>query len=578
MLDSTLPDLTFPRMPIGTHGTPWDLKVLLYRGGAETNRRKVSGAIAKGKLGRPILTRAPLVICFHEQVQARLERGDSFRTVGLLLARLFSFVSWADAKAMELSLETIRDAFLSWAEHLIHRCRIKKDLKEGPAYGTAVHVAALVGVAIDCSIAEPGRALMKHTRLRATAKKKAVLGAQADKQRLDQVFEFGHFITDISIGLSRDAIRGALPVSIPLRSGQNIQLKGFLKRPALDPQDIINASDRRRAIRARAPLAPDVSAIEIRPYLINLRIEAELLIFLAQTGMNFSQAAKLRREQYRWQSEGNELNAFRVYKGRRSGEAIFRCFKAYRAHLTQYLAWVDEMGLSEEDDRLFPFIYHRGGVPPEYHDPSLAATALLCSKVGIKHFRPQVLRKTRVNWLLRRSRDPALTAEQSAHMKETLLKDYEEPHYQSAIAEIIRFHRETDPTMTPPGPGVCVAAGEKPQRIDSAPPESPEPDCISPDGCLFCQHHRDVMNGDYCWRLASHSRLKNLEALLLKPAKSQPVQPAHAVIARIDSKLEAIAAGSDIRAQWVTDARDAIRSERYHPLWDTQIQLLDTLI
>lgn len=577
MLDLQVPDLTFPRMPIGTHGTPWDLRVLLYRGGATTNRRKVADAIEQGKIGQVLVARIPLILKFHEDIQSRLERGDSFKSIDLLLARLVSFVGWVDAKAVELSLETVRDIFLDWVEHLIDRYRIKKNLKQATAYGAAAHVAALVGSALDYSRTEPGRALMKHTRLRAPGNKKKVLGTQADKQRLEQVFEFGHLMTDIAVGLSVNAIRGPLPISIPLRDGRSLLLKAHLKIPELNPMDIVRKRDRLRAMRYRAPLDDGASAIERRPYLINIRVESELLIFVAQTGMNLSQAAKMRREQYRWQSDGDELNAFRVHKGRRSGEAIFRCFKAYRGHLQRYLMWLDEIGLSEEDDRIFPFIYHRVGIPPEHHLPKMAATILVCKEAGITHFGPRLLRKTRINWLLRRSRDPGQTAEQSAHAKETLLKDYEEPHHQSAAVEIIRFYQETDPTLAPPGPGACVAAGRRPESVENVPPEAPQPDCISPDGCLFCRHHRDVMSADYCWKLSSHGRLKNLEALLLKPPRNQPAHPAHAVIARVEAKLEAIAAGSEVRAQWVLDAKDAIRSERYHPLWDAHIQLMDAL-
>ena len=85
------------------------------------------------------------------------------------------------------------------------------------------------------------------------------------------------------------------------------------------------------------------------------------------------------------------------------------------------------------------------------------------------------------------------------------------------------------------------------------------------------------MNADYCWKLASHARLKSLEALLFKPPKAQPRLPAHAVIDRIHAKLSAIAEGSAIRAIWTQDAKDAIRAGKFHPFWDGHIQLLETL-
>lgn len=190
---------------------------------------------------------------------------------------------------------------------------------------------------------------------------------------------------------------------------------------------------------------------------------------------------------------------------------------------------------------------------------------------------PRNLRNARVNWLLRRSRDPDLTAEQSAHTKETLLRSYEAPHHQSAAVEIVRFHKVTDPTLKSPGPGICAGRERGPEAIEETPEYAPDPDCISPDGCLFCIHHRDVLNADYCWKLASHSELKKLELTRFRPPKGETQHPAQAVISRIALKLEALAQGSEIRAQWVRDAKDSVRSGKFHAWWAGHIQLLEAL-
>lgn len=235
------------------------------------------------------------------------------------------------------------------------------------------------------------------------------------------------------------------------------------------------------------------------------------------------------------------------------------------------------LGLSKVDERLFPFLYHRGRVPAKHRFPQFDATRSLCKHAGITHIRQRALRNTRVNWLLRRSRDLDLTANMAAHTKETLIRVYEAPHLQSAASEIGHFHATTDPTLAPPGPGLCAGAARKPEALPFTSTEAPEPDCISPDGCLFCVHHRDVMNAEYCWKLASHARLKVLEAALHKPPRDHPAHPAIAVIDRIDAKLNVIADGSEVRAQWVADARDAIREGRHHPHWDSRILLLEAL-
>jgi integrase len=578
MFDPKIPDLTLQRMPIGTHSATWDLRVFLYLGGAEINRRKGFGVIERGGLGRPLLERLPFMSKIHEIIDAMLELGSAVSTVESHLENLSLFVGWVDAQqTTTLTLMTVRDLFRAWVEHLIYRYQVKKEIKHTSAYGSASRVAALVGRALDCTNSEPARLLMRCTRMRRPGRHRSVLGTQADKQKLSDTFEFGHLMAGLCEGLNLDALRGPLPITITIQDTREIVLKGMLKNLDMVPESLRSTRDRERAMRFRAPLAASESAIDVRPSLINVRVEAELLIFVAQTSMNLSQAAHLRREHYRWQTDGDELNAFRVYKGRRGGEAIFRCFKAYRDHLQRYFKWLDDVGLSDVDERFFPFVHHTGKIPAEHSSPQFQATKLLCKIAGVKHIGPRSLRRTRVNWLLRRSRDPNQTAEQVAHTKETLLTVYEEPHYQSAVAEIVNFHQATDPTLVPPGPGVCVHADGRPEVIKGAPPEAPTPDCISPEGCLFCVYHRDVMSAEYCWKLASHARLKSLETVFYRPPKRQFALPAHAVIDCIESKLLAIAGGSDIRASWVCDARDAIRSGTYHPLWDGHILLLETL-
>ena len=86
------------------------------------------------------------------------------------------------------------------------------------------------------------------------------------------------------------------------------------------------------------------------------------------------------------------------------------------------------------------------------------------------------------------------------------------------------------------------------------------------------------MSFDYCWKLASHAKIKSLETNLYKPSTKQEAHPAYHVINRINQKLDAIASGSEIRATWVKDSRDSVRSGRYHPSWNGHIQLLEVIV
>jgi hypothetical protein len=86
------------------------------------------------------------------------------------------------------------------------------------------------------------------------------------------------------------------------------------------------------------------------------------------------------------------------------------------------------------------------------------------------------------------------------------------------------------------------------------------------------------MSKDYCWKLASHAQLKILELTRYRPSAQAATHPANAVIDRIQSKLSAIASGSDVRAAWVIEARDAVRAGCFHPAWEGHIELLEAIL
>lgn len=571
-------DLIFPGMALGTHQTPWDLKILLHRGAASIPRKQVAKTLNEAKIDTSDTLRLAIVCAFHEAISSMISQGRSRALVESSLEVLWRFISWSDNNSLTISHDSVIEAFKKWAEYQIHRSKIKKEVSEIYAYRQTSILANIIAKALKLPGKNSGRNLLILTRMRKPRAKKKVLSSKADKQNLDQTFEFGHSLKTICEVLDLATVRGPLPIKIDLENKKNIFVSGSLKVLDLDISSIKNSGVRHRAEIARAPLADNESLFDRhkRSGIINLRIESELLMFIAQTGMNLAQAAMLERESYRWKSNGDDLEVFRVYKGRRSGEVVFRCYRSYKEHLESYLKWLDDTGLSENDGRLFP-IQSRGMIRARDAKIGFNTLRTVFKKVDIQVIGPQELRKTRVNWLLRRSRDVSLTAEQVAHGKEVLLRDYERPHHQSSASEIIQFHRATDPAYSPPGPGICVDKDHTPEVISDIAKETPKPDCVSPEGCLFCTKHRDIMSSDYCWKLASHAKIKILETTLHKPSVKQEIHPAYHVIERINKKLDAIASGSEIRAMWVKDSRNAVRAGRYHPYWNGHIQLLEII-
>ncbi|UJB34268.1 site-specific integrase [Chromobacterium sp. Beijing] len=561
-----MPDLTFPVVKYGELETPWDLRPLLYCGGAGSKVNLVAQQIAKDLLGVAINDRIPLVQKLHEYINGKLVSGGSRGSASTSIRRLREFFSWADMTGKLMSLESVEGTYIDWTDHLLHRQRVDGDISEIHAYQSAVAVAKILD-----SVLELKTGLLVKTRIRCPSHIKSIISPKADKQNIEATFSFGHALLDITEALSTEVIRGALPVTIKFRTGHVIE--EWLKlKPTDKVQTLGNAvkpSVRRVAIKKRTRWESDTS-VRTRHPLINLRIESEMLIFIAQTGINFEQAHALKMSKFRYQSYLDGYQIFRVYKGRRSGEVAFEIFSQYREHFERYLKWRATMFSDGDADLLFPLV--RAGRADRL--PSFGMVNKFCKKLDIRFIPPRELRKTRINWLLRRSQDIEMTAEMHAHSQQTLIRIYEQPSLQVAMVEISRFHARTDPAIASPGPGVCVQA--VPHILLDAPPEATNPDCISPAGCLFCVHQRDIDSEDYIWSLASYRYLKVLEVTHYRvPLNNHTPHPAEAVINRITAKLKYFEQSSEVRALWVREAVTRVEEDNHHPRWEGFIRLME---
>jgi len=169
-----------------------------------------------------------------------------------------------------------------------------------------------------------------------------------------------------------------------------------------------------------------------------------------------------------------------------------------------------------------------------------------------------------------------LTAEMAQHTQETLLRIYDQPHHHSAASEISRFHAMSDPGCEPPGPGACI--NPTPVYVSDPPPKSPPPDCLSPAGCLFCDHYRDIDDSDHAWSLASYRHYKSLELMWNRPTnKGKNDHPAYSTIERITEKLKNFETSSEVRALWVSEAIIRVEEGNYHPKWDGFIRLIEVI-
>jgi hypothetical protein len=573
MSDISIPDLTFTNVILGVNETPWDLQCLLYLGGAGAKTNQVAGLIRLGSLGKPIIERLELVVKLHEEIAGELAGGGSKETALTQIRNLRQFFAWVDQSSYTLSLVSVENTYIHWSDYLLNRCRVIQDLSEITTYSLAYSVANVLDKVLERRIS-----LIGKTRIRRPRKAKKTLGIEADKQNLQNTFAFGFTLMDICDALTIEAVRGPIPVVIPFREGGIFEVWAG-KQPieklkwSSPPQTASQRFNAKKFRKLREAWEADTS-LKTRHSIVNLRVESELLIFIAQTGINLAQAIKLKTGQFHYASH---LNGYQVrrYKNRRGGEVEFEIFAEYRDIFERYLTWRSNIFPDDPDGLLFKMsrISRADDSAPQF-----ARLKAVCKSVGIQFISSRFLRNTRINWLLRRSRDPNITAEMAQHAQETLLRSYAKPHFQVAMVEVSQFHKQTDPSISPPGPGFCIS--QTPEPVPNIPYEATQPDCQTAAGCLFCTHQRDIDSEYHVWSLTSFRHLKSLELIRFRPpnhkaAQHDTIHPANITIERITAKLLFFQKSSPIREIWVIEALKRVDEGDYHPYWDGFIQLLE---
>ncbi|MBU3557176.1 site-specific integrase [Polynucleobacter sp. Ross1-W9] len=565
-------DLTFPKIVYGEREIPWDLRVLLYQGASAENQKNVFNKIAAERFGSPIQARIELVQHIHDEMNALLIGGKAQLTLKAIFNHFREFFAWADKQDIELKFVSVATTYRQWADHLFFLTRVKR-ITEETAYSKAVKVSRVL-----TAILGKTQQLISMTNLLPPSKRKNT--DATDKQDLGSLLKFCDLLMDIANGLNISDIFGQLPVKIKLRNGLEwCEWSGLIDVCKVKSQlpDFKGSDWDRKIVAAKRSAWEKDHSIRTRYPLINRRIEAELLIFITQTGMNLSQAYQLKMVSacYTSSIDGYKVSA---YKRRRKGDISFEIFSAYRPHFEKYLTWRKEI-FKDTNDLLFPFI--RLGSPLS-KAPAFDRIRDICKAVNTPYHGPRELRKSRINWMLRISRDPDLTAEQAQHTKRTLLEIYEKPSHQVSKVEIIQFWRMADPTLQQaqvgmsPAPGLCDGI---PLPISKLSTETPKPDCINPGGCLFCQHHRDIDSQDYIWSVASMRHLNVLILAGFPPIKKNKIDmgsQVEMVLEILSAKLKWFQSSNEKRKKWVIEALDRCREGDFHQHWSYLIESVAT--
>lgn len=547
-------DLTFPMIEYGAKEKPWDLKPLLYLSGAKTNTRQFSKLLIEGQFGEPLIERFALIAQLHEDMASYIINGGSRFSIRNRIIALRYFVKWVDEYKLSLTIKTVASLFIDWAESLLSANRTGNGLSEGAMYDRVMMVSSMLD-----HILERQYSLIKATRIRKPRNK-----CKTNKKNLQPSTSFGYFLVDICESLTQEAILGSIPVCIKFRDSQLYNHWGRFCRRKQGPILHKNTST--------IPSLGTNDILRTHSAIINLRIEAELLIFIAQTGMNLQQAYLLKIEQFHYRSymDGYQV---RSYKNRRLGEVLFEIFTNYKVWFEKYITWRKKIFPDDTDELMFPLIRTMGRNINKA--PQFTAIQRLCKELNQSIIRPRALRRNRTNWLLRESSDPSLVAEMAQHTTEMLIREYIDPNPQIAIQEISRFHQQMEAAFAAPAPGVCILPMPAPISYDV----SITPDCIGAAGCLFCLNHRDIQSQDHIWSLSSFRYLKSLELSRYRLPENVTLDlaqnPVLLTIERLTEKLQFISNRDKYFKMWVDEAQARINEGNYHPAWDGYIQLIE---
>lgn len=562
----------------------FDLRRFAYEGSTLESAAGITKRINAGEFGKPSEDRLPLLRLLKDDIQQLIVFGSSLQTCKDALWSIARFFQFVQEKALSFTVENIENSYFEYAEKLYDDVFIHKNIMQGTAFGYANKVSTVL-----CRMLEIPRAtkLSSRIRLKFKGRTRKAVDRQADKQNLEKTFIFGQFLIDLTKSLSPDAILGELPLTVSIRnevlhSGKIELLYGVGKKSGGnwelsedDARDSVQKYRIKLAKKNRARLlAPvtDIADAKLRGYYVKLRIEAEILLFLAMSGMNLAEALQINNTGFKYKPLGDHWQVT-GYKNRRGGQVTFKIYKEFKPHLKQYLNFLTYFYPNSEF--LFPYINRNGIEEIREHKPeAFYRLRVLSRKNNIPWIPAKVIRATRDNYFLRRSGDEDLAAEVAQHTKEVLRRHYEQPSMQRAVIEATVFWGKNDPLAKKDLVKATSGAecSGSPEPLDGIPKSVVEPNCVNPSGCLWCKHSRDIDSFDYVWSLITFRYLKIIEfSLIIQTGKT----PSSIVIDRLTEKISWFRDSNNTRGNWITEAEERIDEGHYHPHFSRAIEFME---
>jgi hypothetical protein len=544
---NNLPDLTITHARIeNPNSTRWNLIGLIYKGGTEVNRQKKLWLNELKKL--PIIkSRIDMISNLKEHATGLIESGTSIATVLGYLDLLQNFISYSDNKNNALDdPESITRTLYDYAEYKYNQSALKK-IEAQSAYRSVVLISYFIKGGIDGLEFD-----IRHTRLKKIKKRsRRAIGREAEKTMLSDANKLARFCFEITQSFEPNTLRlGKLPIEInvsPELTKNTINLTPQKKQPSIVDGNFVNT----HASQA-----------------FNNRVSAELMIYLAMTVQNIAPSLKLTRAKFDYKPLGAQYE-IREYKNRRGGEVLFKIPKSYKPHFEKYLRFIQEY--APTSTFLFPFL-KKGLGYRKRTDYDIANFKKICISNEIPWTAPRKFRKIGLNILIRLCSDEETSAEYANHGVAVFRQSYEFPSLQRAMIEVTRFWEKNDP-LTHGRPMVSLfntPCNGMPELIEDATNKLPQPDCISPTGCIGCKHYKDENSLDYVWNLLSFKYLKIIES---SSHRTNELKPSDIAIDWVNLKINWFKSSDDHKhKEWVDESELRIEEGDYHPSWSRKIE------
>ncbi|XHH29410.1 hypothetical protein WIW49_00215 [Xanthomonas euroxanthea] len=546
---SELPELSVKTNRSGS--TAWDYRVFTCHGMSSVRKQTADKMLKNPTHVRGFrAARLSLVLSLRDCAEAQYEESPSHRTFVSNYQTLRGFYAYCDTHDLDPTIANVIDIFVAWAED------VRNSKKPISHYSSATRLVRMLSESTDIS----GDRFKIPARLVKPPRRNN--GSRHEKQDLEKAFAFGKLMRVIADLLTTETITGPLPLKFDFGE------KSLELWSGIPSDDTLSAAHAAKS-RPDQKWKPDKGRVHkltagplaARRTLVNLRIEAELAIFIAQTGMNLAQAFNLSVSRFRYRTREGGFLVKGVYKARRGGEVAFEIFNGYRQHFDRYLNWRNSVA-DPNDERLFPFAVRP--CDPHRQEHHCNGLRRLCRQAEIAYIGARELRCTRINYFLRRSDDLLLTAAVAQHSVGVLM-GYQRPHHQRAATEITGFWNELGSSLLSAGPGTCSGSPRSmPVRAGQ-----PVPDCRSAAGCLFCLDHRDEMSLDYAWSLVTYRYLKSLELAAYPPVRQTSPEPPtpRIVITALSEKLNQMRLQGGYGPKLVQEAEDRVIEGDFHPRW-----------